>query len=260
MTKKTAMSAYARARRDGLIAISLREGDSLIAVRRVKEGERVLMVSSNGKAICWDEQEARPMGRDTMGVKGMSTPDDAQVIGMEVARQGSELFVITANGYGKRTPVGDYPLHHRGGQGVYTIQMTSKKGQLVGMKIIMPGQELMIVSEEGVMIRVKSSDISLQGRNTQGVRVMNVSGNDRVTAVARVATSRQAKPAAGEAGDGDKDGTAEDAGLFATDEDFADKDVDESGSEYDSTADPDFVDANDDADELADDGDVELDF
>jgi DNA gyrase subunit A len=191
MTKKTAMSAYGRSRRDGLIAINLREGDSLIAVRRVKEGERVLMVASNGKAICWDEAEARPMGRDTTGVKGMTTPDDAQVIGMEVARKGSELFVITANGYGKRTPVADYPLQHRGGQGVYTIQMTSKKGLLVGMKIIMPGQELMIVSEEGVMIRVKASDVSLQGRNTQGVRVMNVTGSDRVTAVARVATSRR---------------------------------------------------------------------
>jgi DNA gyrase subunit A len=199
MTKKTAMSAYGRSRRDGLIAINLREGDSLIAVRRVKEGERVLMVASNGKAICWDESEARPMGRDTLGVKGMTTPGDAEVIGMEVARKGSELFVITTGGFGKRTPVSDYPLHHRGGQGVYTIQMTAKKGPLVGMKIIMPGQELMIISEEGVMIRVKSSDISLQGRNTQGVRVMNVADSDKVTAVARVATSRKARPEATDA-------------------------------------------------------------
>ena len=196
MTKKTAMSAYGRSRPGGLIAINLRDGDALIAVRRVKDGERVLMVASNGKAISWDEKEARPTSRDTMGVKGMATSKDAEVIGMEVARKGSELFVITATGYGKRKQVSDYPLHHRGGQGVYTIQMTDKKGPLVGMKIIMPGQELMIVSEEGVMIRVKSSDIYLQGRNTQGVRVMNVTGNDRVTAVARVATSRKVAPTA----------------------------------------------------------------
>jgi DNA gyrase subunit A len=192
MTKKTAMSAYKNSRRDGLIAISLRADDSLIAVRKVKEGEKVLMVSSNGKAICWEEREARAMGRDTTGVKGMTTPNGEQVIGMEIARAGTELFVITANGYGKRTPVEEYPTHHRGGQGVNTIQMTEKKGTLIGMKIITEGHELMIISQDGVMIRVKAADISLQGRATQGSRVMNVSGNDRVTAVARVATSRKA--------------------------------------------------------------------
>lgn len=216
MIKKTAMSAYKNSRRDGLIAIKLRDDDTLIAVRRVKEGERVLMVGSNGKAICWDENEARAMGRDTTGVKGMTTPEGEQVIGMEIARQGSELFVITENGYGKRTPVDDYPLHHRGGQGVYTIQMTDKKGPLVGMKIIMPGQELMIISLEGVMIRVKSTDISLQGRATQGVRVMNVSETDRVTAVARVATSRKANKTDGseqDMGDDENGDEAQDEGA-----------------------------------------------
>ena len=206
MTKKTAMSAYKNSRRDGLIAISLREDDSLIDVRKVKEGEKVIMVASNGKAICWEEKEARAMGRDTMGVKGMTTLDDDQVIGMEIARADSELFVITENGYGKRTPVDDYPVHHRGGQGVYTIQMTEKKGPLVGMKIISAGQELMIISQEGVMIRVKSTDISLQGRATQGVRVMNVSDSDRVTAVARVATSRKAPKTDGSEQDVEENG------------------------------------------------------
>ena len=206
MTKKTAMSAYKNSRRDGLIAISLREDDSLIDVRKVKEGEKVIMVASNGKAICWEEKEARAMGRDTMGVKGMTTLDDDQVIGMEIARADSELFVITENGYGKRTPVDDYPVHHRGGQGVYTIQMTEKKGPLVGMKIISAGQELMIMSQEGVMIRVKSTDISLQGRATQGVRVMNVSDSDRVTAVARVATSRKAPKTDGSEQDVEENG------------------------------------------------------
>ena len=195
MIKKTAMSAYDRSRRDGLIAINLRQGDALIAVRRVRTGERVVMVSSNGKAIKWDESEARPMGRDTMGVKGMTTAKDASVLGMEIAHEGSELFVITENGYGKRTPISEYPEHHRGGQGVYTIQMTEKKGRLAGMKIIHHGQELMIISEEGVVIRVKSSDISQLGRATQGVKVMNVSDSDRVTAIARVASASKKKKA-----------------------------------------------------------------
>ena len=178
-----------------MIAINLRDDDALIAVRRVKAGQKVVMVSSSGKAIKWDESEARPMGRDTTGVKGMTTTKDARVLGMEIAHDGSELFVITENGYGKRTPISEYPEHHRGGQGVFTIQMTEKKGLLAGMKIIQPGQELMIISEEGVLIRVKSGDISQLGRATQGIKVMNVSDSDRVTAVARVAGSKKKKQA-----------------------------------------------------------------
>jgi DNA gyrase subunit A len=192
MIKKTAMSAYKNSRREGLIAIKLRDGDSLIAVRRVKQGNSVIMVSSKGKAVKWDESEARPMGRDTSGVKGMTTPKGASVIGMEIAPEEADLFVITERGYGKRTPIKDYPFRHRGGQGVFTIQITEKKGNLVAMKVISSGYELMIVSEEGVMIRVKPEDVSQQGRATQGVRVMKVSENDKVTAVARLAAGKKA--------------------------------------------------------------------
>ena len=105
---------------------------------------------------------------------------------MEIAPQGTELFVVTERGYGKRTAVADYPEHHRGGQGVRTIQVTPKKGALVGMKIVSPAYELMLISEEGVVIRVKAEDISKLGRSTQGVKVMNVSETDHVSAIARV--------------------------------------------------------------------------
>jgi DNA gyrase subunit A len=198
MVKKTAMSAYKNSRSSGLIAIKLREGDALIAVRRVKEGEKVVMVSSAGKAIRFDESEARPMGRDTSGVKGMTAPRGARVLGMEIAPGGSDLFVITENGFGKRTPVEEYTEHHRGGQGMTTISMTEKKGQLAGMKVVLPGHELMIVSEEGVVIRVRASEISQLGRATQGVKVMNMSGSDHVCAVARVAGTKKKKPAGSE--------------------------------------------------------------
>ncbi|MDR2108143.1 MAG: DNA gyrase subunit A [Coriobacteriales bacterium] len=193
MTKKTALSAYRNSRRDGLIAIKLRDDDELIAVRRVKTDDRVVMVSSGGKAIVWDESEARPMGRDTSGVQGMRTPADELVIGMEIAPPATDagLFVVTVGGYGKRTPLSEYPLQHRGGQGVFTIKMTEAKGKLAAMKVVGEGHELMLVSEEGVMIRVRATDISEQGRPTQGVKVMNVSGTDRVTAVARVAAAKQ---------------------------------------------------------------------
>jgi len=163
-------------------------------VRRVRTGEKVMMVASSGKAIKWDESEARPMGRDTMGVKGMTIKAGEALLGMEIAPEGTELFVVTERGYGKRTAVADYPEHHRGGQGVRTIQVTPKKGALIGMKIVSPTHELMLISEEGVVIRVRAEDISRLGRSTQGVKVMNVSETDHVSAIARVSSGRK-KPA-----------------------------------------------------------------
>ncbi len=194
MVKKTAMVAYDRSRRDGIIAIALRGADELISVRRVGGGEKVMMVSACGKAIKWDESQARPMGRDTMGVRGMNVKSgDDSVLGMEIAPTGSELFVVTERGYGKRTNVSEYPEQKRGGMGVKTIQVTDKKGRLAGMKIVMPGHELMLISQEGVVIRVNAEDISRLGRSTQGVKVMNVGESDRVSALARVTASKRKK-------------------------------------------------------------------
>lgn len=191
MVKKTSMKLYDRSRRDGLIAINLKEGDSLISVRRVATGEQVMMVSSAGKAIMWDESEVRSMGRDTMGVRGMNLNADARVLGMEIARPGTELLVITELGYGKRTPIEEYPSHHRGGQGVYTISMTAKKGLLSAMKIVDPDDEIMVITEEGVVVRTPVSGVSQLGRSTQGVHVMNVSAKDKVTAIAISTTSEK---------------------------------------------------------------------
>lgn len=197
MVKKTSMKLYDRTRRDGLIAINLKENDTLISVQRVAEGEKVMMVSSAGKAIMWDESEVRAMGRDTMGVRGMTVNADARVLGMEIARPGTELLVITELGYGKRTPVEEYPSHHRGGQGVYTITMTAKKGLLSAMKIVEEDDEIMIITEEGVVVRTPVSGVSQLGRSTQGVHVMNVAGKDKVSAVATsTATEKKSSKAA----------------------------------------------------------------
>ena len=195
--KKTSMDQYDRTRRDGLIAINLKDGDELISVKRVAKGEKVIMVSSAGKAILWDESEARAMGRGTMGVRGMNVPADAHVLGMEIAKPGTDLFVITEKGYGKRTKIEEYPEHHRGGQGVYTIAMTHKKGLLSVMKIVGPDDEIMIVSEDGVIVRTPVKGISELGRSTQGVKVMNVADKDKVCAVAIASTGKKkAKKAA----------------------------------------------------------------
>ena len=189
--KKTAMSAYDRTRRDGIIAINLREGDELVNVRRVREGDKVMLVSTDGKAIMFPESEVRPMGRDTSGVRGITLKGDAKMLGMEITNGNGDLFVITEKGYGKRTPVSDYPEHKRGGQGVFTITMTEKKGNLVACRIVGPQHELMIMTNEGVVIRVKARDISRLGRSTQGVRVMNLDDSDAVSAVARMATAKK---------------------------------------------------------------------
>ncbi|MEG0461564.1 MAG: DNA gyrase C-terminal beta-propeller domain-containing protein, partial [Gordonibacter sp.] len=195
MVKKTSMELYDRTRRDGLIAINLKDNDELISVKRVASGENVIMVSSAGKAIMWSEDEVRSMGRDTMGVRGMNVPPIARVLGMEIAKPDTQLFVITEKGYGKRTPVSEYPEHHRGGQGVFTITMTEKKGLLTAMKIVTTDEEIMIMSEEGVIVRTPVVGISELGRSTQGVCVMKVADNDRVTAVAIASRAKKKRPA-----------------------------------------------------------------
>jgi len=244
MVKKTAIGAYDRSRRDGIIAINLRDDDELISVRRVKTGERVIMVSTAGKAIKWNESEARPMGRDTMGVKGMNIKSGEAVLGMEIAVEGSELFVVTMRGYGKRTPISEYPEHHRGGQGVKTIQVTPKKGLLAGMKIVGAAHELMLISEEGVVIRVKADDISKLGRSTQGVKVMNVAETDQVCAIARVVAGKKKPPKARGIGEGQ--GSLLEAGSAAAGE-AAEVETDEFDSAAEELVAEEFEDAEDGA-------------
>lgn len=184
MVKKTSMALYNRTRRDGLIAINLKDGDKLISVKRVQPGDMVVIAANTGKAIKWDESEVRAMGRGTMGVHGISLPVGAEALGLEIARDLSELLVITEKGYGKRTPIEEYPTQHRGGQGVFTINMTAKKGMLADVKVVNPGDEIIIMSEDGLTVRTPVSGISQQGRSTQGVHIMNVADEDKVSVIA----------------------------------------------------------------------------
>ena len=219
--KKTAMSAYDRTRHDGIIAINLRDGDELVNVRRVREGDKVILVSTDGKAIMFPESDVRPMGRDTSGVRGITLRGDAKMLGMEITNGNGDLFVITEKGYGKRTPVAEYPEHKRGGQGVYTITMTDKKGSLAACRVVGPQHELMIVSTDGVVIRVKVKDISKLGRSTQGVKVMSVGDSDSVCALARMRAAKD-----------EPDQNAADAESSASNEDdkvdIGDEEMDES--------------------------------
>ena len=211
MVKKTVMSAYDRSRRDGIIAINLKEGDQLLDVRRVRENDRIILATTAGKAIVFAEDCVRATGRDTSGVRGITMKDDALVLGMETSGGLGDLFVITEHGFGKRTPVADYPLQNRGGQGVFTIQMTDRKGKLAAMKTVGPQHELFIITEGATVIRVKTDDISKTGRATQGVKMMSVADGDRVCAVARMEAAKDEPKDAGAAEGEDIEPSSDDA-------------------------------------------------
>jgi DNA gyrase subunit A len=191
LIKKTELTAYnTPIRADGIIAIKLRDGDSLVDVRGTSGEDDIIMVSRSGYAARFNESRVRPMGRDTSGVRGMNVSEkDNAVLAMDVARDDTELFVGTENGFGKRTPIADYPVKGRGTKGVKTIQMTERKGALAGALIVREHQELVFISQSGMVQRTGVRGISRMGRSTQGVKVMNLRGDDTVSAVALVVES-----------------------------------------------------------------------
>ncbi|MHB1390252.1 MAG: DNA gyrase subunit A [Thermoleophilia bacterium] len=191
MIKKTAFEEYNTVlKADGIIAIKIRDDDELIAVRQSNGDDDILLVSEAGQAVRFNETDTRPMGRATNGVKGMSLRKGDSVLSMNVARDDADLFVVTDAGYGKRTHISDYPRHKRGGLGVKTIKHTEKKGALVTAKVVRDNHELVLISADGTIIRIPAKDVSIMGRDTQGVRVMNLRKDDRVSAVARVVASQ----------------------------------------------------------------------
>lgn len=186
LVKKTEFASYDSPRKDGIIALKLFPGDEMIRARLTNGDQKVLLVSRNGQAIQFKEEDCRPMGRVTRGVKGINLAKRDEVLTMEIPDDGTDVFVITTNGYGKRTSSGQYPVHKRGGKGVRTIKLTETKGELAGARVVRDNQELVVASQEGIVIRVPINGIPRTGRSTQGVRVMRVQKGDRVSAVALV--------------------------------------------------------------------------
>jgi DNA gyrase subunit A len=185
--KKTAMQAYnTPIKADGIIAINIRDDDDLLAVRRVDAGDEVLMVSRAGLAVRFAESDARAMGRDTSGVRGMDVGDDGEVIAMDVARDDHYLLVVTDTGFGKRTEVSQYRKTHRGAKGVKTITQTEHKGQLAGALVVRDHHQLVFITHNGIVQRFAVRDIRPLGRATQGVRLMRMREDDRIAAVALV--------------------------------------------------------------------------
>ncbi len=185
--KKTELGAYnTPIKADGIIAINIRDDDELLAVRGVDENDEVIMVSRAGLTVRFAESDVRAMGRDTTGVRGMDVGKDGRVIAMDVARDDMDLLVVTENGYGKRTQIGQYRKTNRGAKGVKTIGLTEKKGALAGALVVRDHQELVFISVGGMVQRTTAGGISQQGRSATGVRVMNLKDEDLVSAVALV--------------------------------------------------------------------------
>src|SRR3954465_9561552 len=191
VVKKTEFGAYnTPIRADGIIAINIRDDDELVAVRRVDEGDEILMVSPAGLAVRFKEEDARAMGRDTSGVRGMDVSGEGNyVLAMDVARPGQDLLVVTENGYGKRTGIDEYRLTSRGAKGVKTISFTEAKGLLAAALVVKEHQELVFISQNGMVQRTGVRGINRYGRASQGVRVMNLREGDEVSAGALVVES-----------------------------------------------------------------------
>ena len=236
--KKTKFQAYnTPIRADGIIAIRIRDDDELIAVRRVDEGDEIMMISKVGMAVRFEESDARDMGRDTGGVRGMNVGDDGEVIAMDVARDDMELLVVTEAGFGKRTKIDQYRKTARGTRGVITIKLTEAKGGLAGALVVRPHQELVFISQNGLIQRTGVKGISQQGRSATGVRVMSPREDDRVSAIALIVESEDetGTPTLDvEGAEVEVTPEAADAELAAIDEDLAEAaadDADESESD-----------------------------
>ncbi len=184
--KKTSVSAFKNIRQNGLIAIGLRDGDELIGVLETSGSDELILGTAKGMSVMFAEEDVRDMGRTAMGVKAVTLRGGDSVVGVSVVRPGSEVLVITENGYGKRTPISEYRMQKRGGIGIKTLNVTEKTGDLCAIGIVDGSEDLMLISDAGIIIRTKVCEISVFGRDTQGVRLMNVDEETRVVSAALV--------------------------------------------------------------------------
>ena len=186
IVKKTSVKEFKNIRKNGLQAISLRESDELIEVKHVLDGEEIIMVTKYGQCIRFLESDVRPTGRSSMGVIGMTFEDGDEIVGMQLASQGIELLIVSENGLGKRTPTDEFTVQHRGGKGVKCYKINDKTGNVIGVKAVNDTREIMLITTEGIIIRMKVSGISVLGRVTSGVKLINLKDGIKVATVAKV--------------------------------------------------------------------------
>ncbi|MCC7299701.1 MAG: hypothetical protein IT583_01320 [Verrucomicrobia bacterium] len=182
--KKTVLSAYKNIRAGGINAINIDEGDELIGVQLTSGTDEIILSMHNGKAIRFKEQDARPLGRVSRGVKGVTLEGSDEVVSIEIVNTGATMMVITENGYGKRTNFDEYRLQSRGGKGIISIQTTERNGKVVSAHAVTEEHRIMLISQNGQMICIGASDLRVIGRNTQGVRLFNLNEGDRIVSAA----------------------------------------------------------------------------
>ena len=184
IVKKVQLSEFNTTRKLGVIALKLDDDDELIGVKQTDGQKQIVIGTRNGYAIIFDEEEVRSMGRIARGVKGIKLRDGDEVVGMDTIKRDSEILTVTAGGYGKRTKVEEYTTHHRGAMGVINLRVTEKTGEVIGLKVVRDGQELMLISSNGIIIRTGLDKISVIGRASQGVIIMKTAEDDKVASMA----------------------------------------------------------------------------
>jgi len=184
--KKTSLEAFSRPRQAGIIAIELEPGDRLVGADITDGSKQIILCSSGGKGIRFDENDVRPMGRTAAGVRGIRLPEGEEVISLIIVNESGMILTASENGYGKLTPLEEYPVHGRGGQGVIALQTTERNGRMVGAMQVKQDDEVMLISSSGTLVRTPVSDISVQGRNTQGVRLIRLDEGDRLVGLERI--------------------------------------------------------------------------
>jgi len=187
LIKKTDLMAYSTPRPSGIIAIALEEADEVVGVRLTDGSREVILSTADGQAIRFEEAEVRPMGRDTYGVRGMKLDDGDTIVALDLVEEGGTLLAVSENGYGKRSSMDEYRRTHRGGKGIITMKTTDKTGRVIGVKMVTDADQIMLVTSGGKVIRMQVNEIRVIGRNTQGVRLIDMEPGERVAAVARLA-------------------------------------------------------------------------
>ena len=191
IVKKTDLSAFSNPRAGGIIAMGVEEGDSVIAVEMSDGKEQIFLGTRSGMAIRFDETDVRPMGRTAYGVRGISLREEDEVVAMEVVREGGTLLTVAQNGYGKRTELEEYRLQSRGGIGIINIQTSDRNGKVVGIAYVHEDDQLMLISQQGMILRMRAGDVRSIGRATQGVRLIEMEEGDRVVSVAKLAEKEE---------------------------------------------------------------------
>lgn len=195
--KKTSLEAYSRPRTNGINAIEIRDNDQLLGARLTDGNSEIMIATKNGKCIRFPEEKARAVGRGSIGVRGITLEDNDEVIGMIIAEDvaNESVLVVSEKGYGKRTAVEDYRITNRGGKGVITLNVTEKTGNLIAIQNVKDGDGLMIINKSGVAIRMSVDELRVMGRNTQGVKLINLKNNDEIAAIAKVEMDKEVEEA-----------------------------------------------------------------